>query len=313
MAGLTDGLLVHSPTDARVDTYLQDAAVGDVRVGPIPLAMTPPSAWDLAACAVMAGCRPALLPARAGGPRGAHRRGIQPLGVQTTTSGVAPLLVVSGSIPDQSQPIPDQSQQIDTLPIGRAVRLALHALGNALPGVTNLSTQGHPGKLSWCIAESPDSPWAPLHSDRLVGVDRAVTAVAAVGTVEAVLGQIGPEVDVDLLARACAAVRDAGLPQGVVRRQAFVLIPPEVAHRLDTAGWDRHRLSSDLLRRAGAPTRPTRAPSGPSGPTSTGPLGVAGRGRPARGRPRGRERRHRHQGHRRPDLGQRERRQRASA
>jgi hypothetical protein len=243
--GLTDGLLVHPPTDRSVDTYLDAAAFGDVRVGPIALAMAPPSTWDLAACAVMAGCRADSFPLVLAALEALTAPEFNLLGVQTTTSGVAPLLVVSGPFcAGAGAPV------LDSLAVGRAVRLALHVLGNALPGVSNLSTQGHPGRLSWCVAESSTSPWAPFHADRLPGVDRAVTAVAAVGSVEAVLGQANPEGDVDVLARACAAVRAAGLPRGASRRQVLILLPAEGAQRLDDAGWDRAEVSSDLVRRA---------------------------------------------------------------
>jgi hypothetical protein len=266
-AGLTDGLLVHPPTARSVDDYLKAAAVGDVRVGPIALATAPPSTWDLAACAVMAGCRADSFPLVLAALEALTAPEFNLLGVQTTTSGVAPLLVVSGPASAGAAGLAP-----DSLAVGRAVRLALHVLGNALPGVSNLSTQGHPGRLSWCIAESSTSPWPPLHADRLPGVDRAVTALAAVGSVEAVLGQANPEEDVDVLARACAAVRAAGLQPGVSRRQALILLPPEAAQRLDDAAWDRAELSSDLVRRAddflarrGASPTPHDEPLGPLG------------------------------------------------
>jgi hypothetical protein len=245
LAGLTDALPVHPYTARSVDTYLEAAASGDVPVGPIALAMAPPSTWDLAACAVMAGYRADSFPLVLAALEALTAPEFNLLGVQTTTSGVAPLLVVSGPFSaGAAGPV------LDSLPVRRAVRLALHVLGNVLPGVSNLSTQGHPGRLSWCVAESSTSPWAPLHADRLPGIDRAVTAVAEVGSVESVLGQANPEGDVDVLARACAAVRAAGLQPGVSRRQVLVLLPPEAAQRLDDAAWDRAEVSSDLVRRA---------------------------------------------------------------
>lgn len=267
-AGLTDGLLVGSPTEARVDAYLAASGIADVAVGPIPLSMVPPTLCDLAACAVMAGCPPSSFGATVAALEALTTPAFNLLGVQTTTSGVAPLLVVSDAGFDTG----DAGH---TMTIGRAVRIALHVLGNVVPGVSNLSTQGHPGKLSWCLAESPASPWAPFHADRLVGVPRAVTAVAAVGSVETVLGQADVETDVDLLARACAAVRSAGLQRGVARRQVLVVLPPEVAQRLDAAGWDRARLSAGLADLADgllAADLFGRAGSTPGG-TATGPLG----------------------------------------
>jgi hypothetical protein len=267
-AGFTDGLLVTSPTEARVNAYLDAADPASVAVGPIPLAMATPTAWDLAACAVMAGCPPASFAVAVAALEALTAPEFNLLGVQTTTSGVAPLLVVSGDV------TLDSTGSVPTLTIGRAVRLALHVLGNVLPGVSNLSTQGHPGKLSWCITESPESPWPALHSDRLDGAARAVTAVAGVGSVESVLGQADVESDVELLAHACAAVRSAGLGRRVARQQAVVVLPPEVAQRFDRAGWDRRHLAAELAERADELLEQWGGPPPARGDT-TGPLGSA--------------------------------------
>jgi hypothetical protein len=260
-AGLTDGLLVHPPTPARVAEFLAAADPAEVRAGPIPLAMAPPTAWDMAACSVMAGCRPGDFGLVLAALEALTTPAFNLLGVQTTTSGVAPLLVLSGP-----------ADQVEPLMVGRAVRLILHSLGNALPGVTNLSTQGHPGKISWCVAESAESPWTPLHTDRGVGASRAVTAVAAVGSVEVILGQADPETDLDVLARAGAAVRAAGLAPGVARRQWLVLLPPETAQRFDALGWDRADLAGALVTRSAALLAQVAHPA--VGPWAAGPIGT---------------------------------------
>jgi hypothetical protein len=266
-AGLTDGLLVTPPTEARVDAYLDASGVAGVTMGPISLAMTPPTAWDLAACALMAGCPPVSFAMAVAALEALTMPEFNLLGVQTTTSGAAPLLVLSGVGGADST-----ASAGHTLTIGRAVRLALHVLGNVLPGVSNLSTQGHPGKLSWCVAESSASPWPPLHVDRLRGATKAVTAVAAVGSVEAVLGQGDIDGDIDLLVRACAAVRSAGLAHRVARRQVVIVLPPEVAQRFDGSGWDRSRLSAEVVERADQLLRRQGGPPPASG-DAAGPLG----------------------------------------
>ena len=260
-AGLTDGLLVHSPTPARVAEFLAAADPAELRTGPVPLAMAPPTAWDMAACSVMAGCRPGDFGLVLAALEALTTPAFNLLGVQTTTSGVAPLLVLSGP-----------AGPVEPLTVGRAVRLILHSLGNALPGVTNLSTQGHPGKISWCVAESAESPWTAFHTARLVGASRAVTAVAAVGSVEVILGQADPEADLDVLARAGAAVRSAGLAPGVARRQWLVLLPPETAQRFDAVGRDRADLAAALATRSAALLAQVADPA--AGPLAAGPIGT---------------------------------------
>jgi hypothetical protein len=131
---------------------------------------------------------------------------------------------------------------------GRAIRLALHVLGNVLPGITNLSTMGHPGRLSWCVAESPQSPWEPLAATGRSAVaagSPGVTVVAAVGSLEVILGAEVPA-DLAVLAAACHAARSAGLAAGSLRRQVMVVLPPEVAARLAAEGYTRQALSQAL-------------------------------------------------------------------
>jgi hypothetical protein len=51
--------------------------------------------------------------------------------------------------------------------IGRALRLVVTLTGGGAPGRLDRSTQGHPGKLGFCIAEDEEgSPWEPLHVER---------------------------------------------------------------------------------------------------------------------------------------------------
>src|SRR5205807_163728 len=60
--------------------------------------------------------------------------------------------------------------------IGRALRLVLINLLGCVPGVLDHSTLGHPGKVSFCVAEDEEgSPWVPLAQER--GVPEGVSAV----------------------------------------------------------------------------------------------------------------------------------------
>ena len=253
-AGLTDGLAVHPPTEARVAAFVAASVSGgsasapDRPVGPIPLAMTPPSEWDLAACAVMAGCPPAAFGLVEAALAAMTAPEFNLLGIQTTTSGVAPLTVVSG----ETSPTP-------TLAVGRAVRLALAVLGNALPGITNLSTQGHPGRISWCRSETAESPWPALHLEHAPDSATGVTAVASAGHLEVILGRATCDVDLEVLAAGCRAVRATGLTGGALRRQVLVVVPPETAIRLAEAGLARSDVAQILWRASSTP--PSESPA----------------------------------------------------
>jgi len=50
---------------------------------------------------------------------------------------------------------------------GRALRLVMRNVCGSLPGLLDRGTLGHPGKLSYVIAENEaESPWTPLHVER---------------------------------------------------------------------------------------------------------------------------------------------------
>jgi hypothetical protein len=67
--------------------------------------------------------------------------------------------------------------------VGRAVRLVMRNVIGSLPGKLDRGTLGHPGKLSYVIAENEtESPWTPLHVERgFRPEDSAVTVMAAEG------------------------------------------------------------------------------------------------------------------------------------
>ena len=66
------------------------------------------------------------------------------------------------------------------LTIGRALRLVVALTGGAAPGRLDRATLGHPGKLSFCIAEDEEhSPWAPFHVERGFAADRSVVTLIA--------------------------------------------------------------------------------------------------------------------------------------
>ncbi|MDA0301626.1 MAG: thioredoxin, partial [Chloroflexi bacterium] len=83
-AGLGDGLPVVPPTAARIEAMLATGAIeasGDF--GMLMPSFVAPTAWDVAACAVMAGARPGYLPVIAAALRAVAEPEFNLLGVQT--------------------------------------------------------------------------------------------------------------------------------------------------------------------------------------------------------------------------------------
>jgi len=246
-AGLGDGLPVVPPTTARIEAMLAPghlaASEADGDFGMLMPSFVAPTAWDVAACAVMAGARASYLPVIAAALRAVAAPEFNLLGVQTTTGSATPVILVSGPLAREIEvnagPNAMGQGWRANMTIGRAVRLVLQDVGLAIPGSGDMATLGQPGKAGWCLGESDEaggSPWPPLHSTRgLDATDSAVTVVAAAGSEEAVLGGTGPEAMVEVLA-----------PHVAIAGRALVLLPPESARSAAAAGWDRARFQQAL-------------------------------------------------------------------
>jgi hypothetical protein len=266
-AGITDGLPVVPPTAERVEEFLRAAPACRSRVGPIALSFEPPSIWDLAANAVMAGCEPRWFPIVMAALEALTQPAFNLLGVQSTTSGVAPFLIAAGPAASAAGMHSGSNAMAGTaranMSIGRAVRLNLQNLGNVMAGVPNPATVGHPGKTSWCVAEATDdNPWPPLHESIAPEVPSAVTVVAGVGSLEIIFTGTTVDDDVDNLAITCACMQRAGRVDrvlGVGHRAIVALLPPETANRFDAAGLDRAALQRELAERATLPGTDTPA------------------------------------------------------
>ncbi len=186
--GWTDGLPVVPPTPERVEAMLAGARLEPAReIAYIAHRAVSVTAEKVAINAVMAGCRPEYMPVVVaavegiGDPRWSYH------GPGTSTSGAAVLLIVNGPV----------ARELDVnagdnlfgpgwranLTIGRAVRLVMRNVCGSRPGLLDRGTVGHPGKLSFVIAENEaESPWTPLHVERGFRPDQsAVTIVAAAG------------------------------------------------------------------------------------------------------------------------------------
>jgi hypothetical protein len=139
----------------------------------------------VAACAVLAGCRPGYFPVVRAAAEAALEPGFNAHGIAVTTQPVGTILVINGPA-RETLGINSGMGALGpgtraNMTIGRALRLLLTLTGGALPGGLDRSTLGNPGKIGVCFAENEEaSPWEPLHVER--GFDpesSTVTLVAA--------------------------------------------------------------------------------------------------------------------------------------
>lgn len=146
--------------------------------------MAPATVEKVAINAVMAGCRPEYLPVVIAALEAVCTDEFNIHGVNATTMGASPVLVVNGPIRHRI----GMNMKLAALgtgnranaTIGRAVRLIIRNLGGARPGGVDRSTLSNPMKFTMCFAEWEEgSPWDPLHVERgFAREDSVVTAFA---------------------------------------------------------------------------------------------------------------------------------------
>src|SRR2546425_5604104 len=186
--GWTDGLPVIPPTEPAVRAMLDTARLApDAKIAYIRDRFVSITAEKVAINAVMAGCKPEYMPVVVAAVEGIGDERWGYHGPGTPTGGAGVLLIVNGPI----------ARELDVnagdnlfgpgwranATIGRAVRLVMRNVCGSMPGLLDRGTLGHPGKLSYVIAENEaESPWTPLHVERGFRPEQStVTVMAANG------------------------------------------------------------------------------------------------------------------------------------
>ena len=239
--GWTDGLPVVPPQVDRVHAML----AADDRPAETVIAKHPATGLELslhaaAVNAVMAGCLPAYFPVLVAAFEAMDRPDFNFHGSTASTGGSAPLLVVSGPLADDIGMNADVNLfgpgNRPNATIGRAVRLILRNVFQMLPGISDKSTQGNPGKYSLCIAERMrGNPWPPLCQEQGYPAGTSSVTVYAAGGFCNVENHGGntPE-------QVLGSVADAMANYGCITLgQSVVILAPEHMQIVADAGWTR--------------------------------------------------------------------------
>ncbi|MEM9131756.1 MAG: hypothetical protein AAF962_09750 [Actinomycetota bacterium] len=253
--GWTDGLPVVPPTAAAVQACLDWAVLPpDHLIGVEPVRHRAITAEKVAINAVMAGCLPMHFPVVVTAVTGLLAEPFLLHGATASTGGCAILVVVNGPIRNEigmssGFNAVGPSDRAGTC-IGRAVRLVLGNLLEIRPGEIDRATLGHPGKISFCIAEDEENtPWPSLSAER-VGDPHAsaVTVMAAMGP-----RQIMNEWTTDpseildtFVAEIQANMRNYSIWAG----NYAIVLPPQLRAHFDAAGWTKADIRSQVFDRA---------------------------------------------------------------
>lgn len=256
-SGLSDGLPIVAPTPdklaAMTSAFGSDPNEVVVDVPPLRGSLT---ARRLAVCAVLAGCVPLHAPVVAAVSRSLVAPELNALGVLTTTSSAALMVVVNGPI----RHVAGFNGGANCLGpgcasnavVGRTLSMVTRIVGGAREGVADMATMGQPAKFGFCFAENEEgSPWRPLHEDRgQPPGTSAVTVVGVGGTIEA----FDPAtVEPAEMIRALAAAIVGGSPVVDWQRRIAggghqsVLISPEWAGIFAAAALSKQDLKAALF------------------------------------------------------------------
>jgi hypothetical protein len=254
--GWTDGLPIVAPTPPRVEAmldwsgYSADQVVGVERVKNRAL-----TAEKVAINAVMAGCLAPDFPVVATAVQALCEEKVLVHGATASTAGCAILLIVNGPVrrllgmssAHSALAGPDRA----SVCIGRAVRLVLRNLLEVRPGELDRSTIGHPGKLSWCVAEDEEGghPWLPLGVERGMPPDvSSVTVLAASGP-----RQVMNEWTTDpheLATTYVAEIKASMLHYSIWPGNHVLVVPPQSRQAFHAAGWSKADLRGYVFEHA---------------------------------------------------------------
>ncbi len=242
--GWTDGLPVVPPTADAVQACLDWAVLpANHLIGIEPVRERAITAEKVAINAVMAGCLPMHFPVVVTAVTAMLEEPFLVHGATASTGGSAVLIVVNGPIRNEIGMDPTfnalgPSDRASNC-IGRSVRLVLQNLLDVRSGGIDRSTLGHPGKISFCLAEDEDdSPWPSLATERLGDPHVSAVTVMAAMSPRQVMNEwtTEPEQILDtFVAEIKANMRHYSLWPG----NYAMVFPPQLRGHFDAAGWSK--------------------------------------------------------------------------
>ncbi len=255
--GWTDGLPIMPPTEKAVEEMLKGADP-DSTIAVLPPKMGRATLKKIAINTVMAGCEPAALPVVLAAVRAVSEPEFQLMSIQCTTHNTSVLLIINGPVVHELNI--NSGYNVfgpgwrSNATIGRAIRMILMNIGGAIPGTTDRSTFGHPGKYTYCIAENEAyNPWEPLHVHRGFRPDEStVTVVGAEAPWE--IHHRGIAAASAILTTAAETMKAMGTNNALFSMgEPIFMLCPEHAGVISREGWSRQDVQEFIFNNARNP------------------------------------------------------------
>lgn len=239
--GWSDGFPLMPPTEDKVDRMVDICRGNNEPFPPMSPRRVVPTLRNIAANAVMAGCRPEYFPVVVAAVRAVLNPDYNLHGTLATTHPCAQMVLVNGPIRQKvglnyGSNCFGQGTKANAT-IGRALQLTLLNVGGAKPGNMDRSTQGSPAKFSFCFGENEEeSPWEPYHVRRgFAASDSVVTALA--GEAPHNINDHASTSGEGILTTIAGTISQTGA--NVISGDApyFVVLGPEHAKTIHRDGW----------------------------------------------------------------------------
>lgn len=240
----TDGLPIVPPTTEAVAAHLEWAMLEPASlIGIEPVRARPITAEKLAINSVMAGCLPMHFPLVVTAFTAMLEEPFLLHGATASTGGCAVLTVING--PTRKELGMDGtfnalgSSDRATTAIGRAIRLALGNLLDVRPGDVDRSTLGHPGKISFCLAEDEENTnWLPLAAERGVPDGASAVTVMAAGSPRQLMNEWTTE-PAEILDTFVAEMKASMRHYSIWAGNWAIVVPPQLRGHFEAAGWSK--------------------------------------------------------------------------
>ena len=220
----------------------------------------------------MAGCLPSYMPVLVAIIEALCQPEYSLHGASASTGGSAPVMIVNGPVRAllgmEAQHSAFASGNRANMSIGRAVRLLLMNVLGTIPGQMDRSTLGHPGKISFCIAEDEeDCPWLPLAQERGVPAGVSGVTVMAAESPHQMLNEWTQDPR-EMLDTVAACIRANMLTYSIWAGNYALVIPRQPRDVFLGAGWSKQDIREYIFDAARVKRREWR---------SVGKAAIAGR------------------------------------
>lgn len=249
----SDELPIVPPTLARVAAFLkQTQRAPDEQIAVLPQANLAATPWNIAANAVMAGCKPEHMPVLIAAVEAIADNAYN-LNNIGSTWGVLPFLLINGPAAKKLG-IENGPQLVNrgaNPAIGRALGLIIRNIAGYKLGRSYMSTFGYP--MNFVVAENEaECPWEPYHVEH--GFNKNDNTVTACGTVTwgwppAIYGTPNKSaaqsalemLSLEVTKKPCLARLVERGPKGFRNMVTFLLAPP-IAKSLASAGYTKQKI-----------------------------------------------------------------------